>query len=188
MKATQAGAEVVFAGRIRGIGGFGVGAGFLDFEFEFFFAEFAFVFLDLGVALADGGVFVTANNGVEAVDGVEVLGVAVAGEDEGEVEGLFFEEVEGGGGEAGVAGGGVTAEFGGGFLGLGGVVAAVEGESALEVALECGFGDVAAEFFAAEIDHFAEGNGVGVPGVELGELGAGEAFEAGEGAGGVLSF
>jgi hypothetical protein len=35
-----------------------------------------------------------------------------------EVEGLFFEEVKGGGGEGGITGGGVFADVGGGFFGI----------------------------------------------------------------------
>ena len=61
---------------------------------EFALAEVAFGFLDFGVALADGGVFLAADDGGDAVKGEEVGGLFVTGG--GELEGGLFEDAEGG--------------------------------------------------------------------------------------------
>jgi len=147
-------------------------------------AELAFLFLDSGVALADSGVFGFVDEVPEFFEAGEVFGMGVAGGGQGEVEGFFFEEVEGGGGEGGVTSGGKMAELGGEFAGGGGIVAHGGEVGALEVAVEGHAGDFAAEFVAAKLDDFAVGDEFLVPGVEEGELVLGEVSEAFEGAGG----
>ena len=75
--------------------------GELFFRFEFGGAELVFVFLDFGLTFADGGVFLAADDGGDAVEGVEVGGLFVAGG--GELEGGLFEHAEGSVGEVGLA-------------------------------------------------------------------------------------
>ena len=66
----------------------------LVFEVEFAGAEVDFLFLDGGVAFADGGVARAADDGVNAVERVEIMRAGAGGECE--VEGGLFKDPQGG--------------------------------------------------------------------------------------------
>ena len=161
-------------------GGFGTLLGELLFELKFVGTEVGFAFLDFGVAFADGGVFLAANDGGDAVEGVEVGRLFVTSR--GELEGGLFEDAEGRVGEVGLAGGGELEDLGCGFCGFGSLGEVIfEGSFGVET-LEGGLGDFDAVFFFDEVDDFVV-DVVVEPGGDLEELVAGEL-----GKGGVWGF
>ena len=182
------GAEVVEFrdGGLRGCGFFGgdFSGGFetlfgeLFFPFEFVAAEIAFAFLNSRLTFADGGIFLTADDGGNAVEGVEVGGLFVAGGSE--LEGGLFEDAEAGVGEVGLAGGGELEDLGGGFRGFGSLGEVILEGGAQEKAVEGRAGDVAVVLFFDEVDDFVV-DVVVEPGGDLEELVAGELRERGVG-------
>ena len=163
----------------EGEGFFGEVEAFLGqvlFRVEFCGAELVFVFLDFGLTFADGGVFLAADDRGDAVEGVEVGGLFVAGG--GELEGGLFEHAEASVCEVGLAGGGEFEDLGGGFRGFGSLCEVIfEGGFGVET-LESGFGDFGTVFFFDEVGDFVVGVVV-EPGGDLEELVAGELGEAG---------
>jgi hypothetical protein len=147
------------------------------------------LFLDGGVAFAGAGGAGFVDEGGEFFEEAEVVGIALAMVREGEVEGLFFEESEGIGGEGGIAGGGVSAKFGGGFLGVSEVIETeFAGEvAAVGVAHEGHVGDFFFEFGAAKIDDFAARDAVFKPGVDVFELAVGKAEDSADGPAGATT-
>ena len=163
----------------EGEGFFGEVKAFLGqvfFRFKFGGAELGFVLLDFGLAFADDGVFLAADDGGDAVEGVEVGGLSVASGRE--LEGGLFEDAKGCVGEVGLTGGGEFEDLGGSFLSVGSLGEVIfEGGFAVET-LEGGFGDFGAVFFSDEVGDFVVGVVV-EPDGDLDELVAGELGEAG---------
>ena len=150
--------------------------GHFFFRFKFGGPELGFVLLDFGGAFADDGVFLAADDGADAVEGVEVGGLSVASGRE--LEGGLLEDAKGGVGEVGLTGGGKFEDLGGSFRGVGSLSEVMfEGGFAVET-LEGGFGDFGAVFFSDEVGDFVVGVVV-EPDGDLDELVAGELGEAG---------